>query len=291
MAGHENGHHLVAQLPRIHGAPGLCVARLQEPGQKILGLAARGGLAPHQPVDHRVEMVEDVRPAARVWPGPPVRQVQQIDQARPHLPLIAADGFLDDRADVVGLRGKHGAGDDLEREAHHLRGDIERRAVGQAIPPRQQRSRGLGHGGRIAHEAAMVEGRRHGAALAAPGIAFAGEQAAPDARLDEAPRDPALHVIAGVVEQDALYAARRIHDEVALPEDAPLDHGSLEHLLAVGRNRAVPQRAQEAQQGHAPAKPRRRGEGGGAHRLRLRMRARGRGNRGGLGPRRARPRI
>ena len=91
----------------------------------------------------------------------------------------------------------------------------------------------------------MIESGRYDASLPPPILALARKQPATEARLEEAARDAAFDVVAGVVEEDALYARGRVHDEIALPEDAALEDLALEGVLAVGRDGAVAHCAQE----------------------------------------------
>ncbi len=257
MTGHEDGDDLVAHFLGAHAEAGLGVARFQKPRQQIPGPAV-AGRALHQAGDDSVEAVEDARPAPAHRPRHPFRHVQQIEEARPHLDLIAADGLLDEAAYLLGVGGEHGAADDGEGEPHHLRHHVEAGARRKLVPARQHRRRRLCHQRRIGHQAAVVEGGRHDAALPSPRLAVAGEQPLAEARLQQAAGDPALHVVAGIVQEDALDAAGRVHDEIALPENAALDHRALVGLLAVCCHRAVAQRAQEAQQRQPAAEPRRR---------------------------------
>ena len=71
-------------------------------------------------------------------PREPLRKVQQVENARPHQSLILADAALDDIDDLVGIGREHRARDDVQRDVHHLGGDIEFARLRQRIPFRQQ---------------------------------------------------------------------------------------------------------------------------------------------------------
>ena len=66
----------------------------------------------------------------------------------------------------------------MQRRLHHRRRHIDFARRRQRVPFCQQRLGDVGHDRRIARDAARIEGRRHDAPMAAPGLAFAGQEAA-----------------------------------------------------------------------------------------------------------------
>jgi hypothetical protein len=128
---------------------------------------------------------------------------------------------------------------------HHRRRDVDLGTRRPRIPFGEEPFGDLGHDGRIADDAAVVEGRRHDAAMPAPGLALAGEQPAAQTWLEQAPGDLRLVIVGGVVEQNMLDCAGLVDEEGALPEQSPFENVGSIGLGTVGRDRIVPKHAQE----------------------------------------------
>ena len=209
VAGQQQGHDLVAELPVGHAAAvALLVAGLQEDRQQVAA-AGRG------PAALGDDAVDDGVQAQEAVAGPAVgrrRQPQgQRDQA------TAAGGEVvhqhDERlADLAGPVGdvhvEEGAGGDAERELRHLGVNVAGFAVAPGIEhaPRQGNDR-LGVGG----DALAAKGGLHEAALAQPELAFAQEQAVAQ------PGDQ--HALSEVLDEVAVAGGEDFLDAVGVADE------------------------------------------------------------------------
>ena len=265
MPGHEDGDHLVAYFLRRHAAAGLVVARGDQARQQVLrfGVGLPAALV-QEPIHGFVELVEDAggmhgRDEARQ----PARQIEQVDELRPHVHLILVDAALDDVDDLVGIRGEHRPRDDVQRRVHHRAGDVDLAPVGKRIPFLDELLRDLGHDRRIAGDAARIERRRHDAPMAAPGFAFGGEQAAAEPGLEQAARQLGLDVVGSVVEEHVPDGARLVDDDGAPPQQPAHQDVGVEILRRKRRKRVVAKHAQELTEAQAALRQPRRGKDGG----------------------------
>ncbi len=97
-----------------------------------------------------------------------------------------ADRLVHQAYHLVAVVGEHGARDDLQGELGHLRGHVHV-AIGLAAQLLAVGEHGLRHGGRVAGDAAAVEGRGHDAAVGAPDLAFAAQEAVAEGQGEEPP--------------------------------------------------------------------------------------------------------
>ena len=109
VSGHENRHHLIANLLWRHTA-GL-VARGDQAGQQIFRLGLGRPPALHQElIDFLVKLVENsLGVAGYEQMGEPPWNVKEIQNARLRHRLIGVDASLDDIDDTVGVGREHGA--------------------------------------------------------------------------------------------------------------------------------------------------------------------------------------
>ena len=88
----------------------------------------------------------------------------------------------------------------------------------------KQSLRDLGHDRCVARDTARIEGRRHDAAMAAPGLALAGQETAAEPGLKQAAADLGLGVVRGIVQQHVPDRARLVDDEGPPPQNAVRDN-------------------------------------------------------------------
>lgn len=136
----------------------------------------------------------------------------------------------------------------MQGRMHHRRRGVDFAAVRQRVPLRQQRQRFLGHDRRVADDAAGIEGRRHDAPMLAPGLAFAGQEAAAEPRLQQPAADFGFDVIRRIVQEHVTDRARLVDDEHAAPEDALGDDIGVEIVGSVSGQRIFAHQAERLPQ-------------------------------------------
>src|SRR5262249_48192583 len=112
-----------------------------------------------------------------------------------------------------------------------------------------------GHDRRIAGDAARIESRRHDAAMAAPGLALAGQKAAAKPGLEQTAADLGLGVVRGIVQQYVPDGVRLVDDEGPPPQNAVGDDVRAEAFRLVRCQRVLADGAQELPKTHAAFRP------------------------------------
>ena len=223
-------------------------------------------------VDRSVQCFHRPPVAEVAWRRQPLRH--DAERARPADDVIEhGQRRLRQRIRAVAdLDAEQRLGDDLERDVHHLLGDVERLACRRSIPARQHRFGVTGHQRAEAGNALAVEGRLRQPPLPQPEIPVAGQQPAAGDTAQQIVLEGVLAVVPGVVLQHVLDPFG-IADQVELPAPARRvarsDSAGSAHRRA--RSSAETRAARRAARPAHRAAGGRRGREEDAVRLRLRL--------------------
>jgi hypothetical protein len=198
MAGEQQRHRLVAQLPVAH-RPAVFVARLHHPRQQIL---ARAAAAPPPLLDHRrdqrVELADAGEKGAVGRRRQPFRECNDaLEPSRQRLdaPINGASQSFDVPRE---FQIEEHAGDNAQGQPAHLRQQLARPF---RLPAAQHRLRPLDDKRRIAFQPLRLERRRDQPVLPAPMLALAGQQTLAEKPTRVSPEERVLDERALLIDQ------------------------------------------------------------------------------------------
>ncbi len=217
VSGNDQRRHLVADLRVRHTLAGVLVPRRQQHRQDITLVASLGPPCADGVIEDAFQLGHRGAVAAvaagRPGNGRRDHRLGPVDDVSQH--LQHALGHL--RRFVPQVKVKQCLADDLQRDLHHLRVHIDRRAVGPGIPADEH---GRGRRADVVAEgvdALAVESGLHEPPLPQPQRTVARQQAAPGHLGQRVVLDGVLGVITVIVLQDVLDD-RRVRDLEHLPQ-------------------------------------------------------------------------
>ena len=122
----------------------------------------------------------------------------------------------------------------MQGRVHHRHCNIDVATLRQLFPFFQQGPGDVGRDWRVACDAARIERGRHDAPVVTPGLAFAGQQPAAEARLEDAAADFGLGVVRGVIQHHAPDRVGIVEDEHAAPQNPLFNDIGVEALRRIG---------------------------------------------------------